>query len=356
MMLNVMTADDRQQLLHDAAALLEQAGMGDLQRLQRIEGGRNNRVYRVESDRGPALLKAYFHHPRDPRDRLGAEWSFSILAAHTQVRRTPLPLARDPHRRVAIYSWVESNGCTPASVTEPRVLEAARFVSELNQLREHDTARAIKAGSEACFSIESHLQLIAGRIDRLRAISAVTDAHRRAAAFVEHYLRPCWREVRGKVRHGMQQADLQPHDALPIARRCISPSDFGFHNAMIDREGLLWFHDFEYAGWDDPAKLVGDFFHQPRCPVPRSMFPRFIEVLADGLDLREQDIERTRLLLPAYALKWCAILLNEFMPVDADRRSFAADDEDEAAWRDRWQTQLQLAEQCLADRYWIEGI
>ena len=33
--------------------------------------------------------------------------------------------------------------------------------------------------------------------------------------------------------------------------KCISPSDFGFHNSIIDREGNINFVDFEYSGWDD---------------------------------------------------------------------------------------------------------
>ena len=38
----------------------------------------------------------------------------------------------------------------------------------------------------------------------------------------------------------------------------------------------LRFLDFEYAGWDDPAKLIGDFFCQPAIPAPHSEFERFV--------------------------------------------------------------------------------
>ena len=42
--------------------------------------------------------------------------------------------------------------------------------------------------------------------------------------------------------------------------KIISPSDFGLHNAKLGEDGKLAFFDFEYAGWDDPAKTIADFF------------------------------------------------------------------------------------------------
>ena len=39
----------------------------------------------------------------------------------------------------------------------------------------------------------------------------------------------------------------------------ISPSDFGFHNALRTNTGPVFF-DFEFSGWDDPAKTIIDFF------------------------------------------------------------------------------------------------
>ena len=42
----------------------------------------------------------------------------------------------------------------------------------------------------------------------------------------------------------------------------MSPSDFGFHN-VIKKKKKLFFFDFEYAGMDDPVKLISDFICQP---------------------------------------------------------------------------------------------
>ncbi len=111
--------------------------------------------------------------------------------------------------------------------------------------------------------------------------------------------------------------------ALPSAHRCLSPSDFGFHNALLTPDGTLRFLDFEYAGWDDPAKLVCDFFCQPRVPVGLEFWSRMVGALGEGLGMGDSLEARAALLLPAYRLKWCCILLNEFLPTALARRAFA---------------------------------
>jgi hypothetical protein len=121
---------------------------------------------------------------------------------------------------------------------------------------------------------------------------------------------------------------------------CLSPSDFGFHNALADENGRVTFLDFEYAGRDDPAKLVSDFFCQPEISVPLNYHPGFLMRLADGLELDDAGRTRCRILLDAYRIKWSCILLNDFLPVGAARRSFA----DAGEWDIRCLKQIEKAQ------------
>jgi len=114
--------------------------------------------------------------------------------------------------------------------------------------------------------------------------------------------------------------------AVPVDDVCVSPSDFGFHNALVDN-GKVTFLDFEYAGRDDPAKLVSDFFCQPEIPVPVEYHSDFIERIADGLALSLESRARCRILLDTYRIKWSCIILNEFLPVGAARRAYSSADE-----------------------------
>ena len=62
------------------AALTSSANLGAVLSLEPLDGGKNNRVYRLETESGPVLLKSYFRHPDDPRDRLGTEVAFANFA------------------------------------------------------------------------------------------------------------------------------------------------------------------------------------------------------------------------------------------------------------------------------------
>ena len=102
----------------------------------------------------------------------------------------------------------------------------------------------------------------------------------------------------------------------------LSPSDFGFHNALRTGDGTLVFIDFEYAGIDDCCKLVGDFFSQPRIPVSIEYLSLFLD---NAFTPQQNTMIRARLpvILPLVRLKWCCILLNEFLRVGASRRAFS---------------------------------
>lgn len=290
-----------------AAHLLRAAGApGAVTALTRLSGGRNNRVFRLDrADAPPLALKLYHHDPRDTRDRLGAEWAFLRYAWDGGLRDVPQPLAADRDAHAALYGFVP--GARVAAVEGAHVVAATRFIAALNAPAMRDAAAVLAPASEACFSMAAHVATVDRRVARLRTQLDGDAPHAEAArALVEDRLAPIWQHI----------AATLPRDETTTAW-CVSPSDFGFHNALADADGALTFLDFEYAGGDDPAKLVCDFFCQPEVPVPIAHYPAFRDAVAP------QDATRCDALLPAYRVKWACIMLNDFLSLDAARRDFA---------------------------------
>jgi hypothetical protein len=89
---------------------------------------------------------------------------------------------------------------------------------------------------------------------------------------------------------------------------CVSPSDFGFHNAIKAPMGVRFF-DFEFAGWDDPAKAIVDFFLQPRVPVRTKDFELFL-IATDLEKERQRCVDLSQVL----KLKWACIILAVLSP------------------------------------------
>lgn len=307
--------------------------------IEPVAGGGNNRVYRVQAAEGAGLLKAYFQNPADPRDRFGTERAFYDFLWRHGVRRTPEPLGWDGVERLGLFTFVNGRKLRAEEVASEFVGQALDFVAELNQMRTSPEAGQLPLASEACFSVAEHLACVERRVARLEQIESSTALEREAAAFVANELKPAWRSIRVTVSQALK-AD-QP---LSPVQRCLSPSDFGFHNALLPADGRLRFFDFEYAGWDDPAKLSCDFFCQPQVPVEFRHRDDFLERLAQVLELGAAFSDRARRLQPAYQVKWCCIMLNDFVRGDRARRDFAkgAADADQ-----RQRMQLEKARQGL---------
>ncbi len=324
-----------------ASHLAERAGYGRAQELSRLAGGKNNQVYRVETDAGrPRVLKRYFTDPRDPRDRLRAEWDFLQHAWSRGIRCVPEPLACDAAAHAGLYGFVEGRKLLASELKAAHIDAAIDFVLAVNER----PRAALAPGSEACFTLAEHISTVERRVARLATIDPETPHAKEAQTFVSMRLLPTWHAVKLNLATAAQATGIAMDQALASDDRCLSPSDFGFHNALIDDAGRLTFLDFEYAGSDDPAKLVSDFFCQPEVPVPLIYHAPFIARVAEGFGLDEKGRARCRMLLDAYRIKWTCIILNDFLPLGAARRAFA----DGGAWAARCADQLAKAEAKLA--------
>ncbi len=297
---------------------------------RRIFAGGNSRVWDVSLEDGRrCALKHYFRHADDPRDRLGVEfgalarlWDAGIPELRAAI---PRPLAAAPELGLALYDFVEGE-----PVTQPGEAELAQAVAFLGLLRraprvDHSFADFPRA-SDACLSGADLAGRVAARLAALEEAaraSGTTNApglFREMGAFVSGPLRQTLSRVEERG-----QALLGPDWAreLPEAGRVPSPSDFGFHNALRRADGRVVFLDFEYFGWDDPAKLVSDFLLHPRNPLPAHLKTCFLRQSLELYgDLPGVD-SRLLALFPLVGLAWCAIMLNVFSRASLERREFA---------------------------------
>lgn len=296
--------------------------LGREARIESAARGGNSRVYVASAGGRRYAVKHYF---RDDRNRLHAERSFLEFAAAAGI--TAVPRVVGAEGDVGIYEFIAGRPLNLTDLTAQRVREAAAFFRALNAHR--DKATALPLASEACFTVGEHVRMVDRRVELLQTI--IDAAARRFAADLERR----WLEIRSALStHGDDGFE-----------RCVSPSDFGFHNALVRDSGELAFLDFEYAGWDDPAKMLCDFFTHPALPVPGEHFDEFAATTMAFSPHRAQLEARARALLPLFQIKWCCIMLNEFVPGAAERRRFANPGQDEAAVRAR---QLDKAGALLA--------
>lgn len=310
-------------ILAEVGPFLREHGLDDSVRLVPLAGGANNRVYRLAQPGRECVLKCYFQNAGDRRDRFGAERAFYTWAWSQGVRRVPEPLGWSQEKGLGLFAFVPGRKLQPQEVERKRVGEAQEFLEQLNRQRACPAARALPVASEACFSVSEHLECVERRVLRLDEVRDREPIDLEALTFGQEQVRPAWSRMRARISREAAGTKMELAQRLSPEQRWLSPSDFGFHNAILHKDGALRFFDFEYAGWDDPAKLICDFFCQPELPVERRFWDGFLDWMARFGHGDGSLAPRARLLLPAYQIKWCCIMMNDFVRTEDARREFA---------------------------------
>ncbi len=279
--------------------------------LTRLHGGRNSRVYSLKSHCSPpTIIKVYADIKR-------AEDEFSALMflQRLGVAGVQHPTSMIPAECRVTYAYIE--GAPPGDDILDADIDAAialiRNINAPHRLRETWSRPA----AEAAFTFADLCTNIRQRITRLLAAAQVTSSHSDMTLLLQRAVLPIFEPL--EARHAADSTEL------PEGGRILSPSDFGFHNAIRRPDGSLVFIDFEYFGWDDPAKLVSDFLWHPAMQLSEEHKQRFVSGIAHALDNRALLAQRLPVAYPLYGVKWCTILLNEFLPEHWARRTFAGD-------------------------------
>ena len=310
--------------------------------LERIGRGGNSRVHLARCRDGRRYVaKTYVQPTRDGLDRLEVEFNCLRFLESRGVPGVPRPVAANPAERVALYAYLEGEAVGEAAPGD--VLTMADFLLLLRDLGRGCVPADFHPASEACFSFEELLANLGRRLALLGEQGLDGPLGGDLTRFLEARLAPAVARAGDWLRSAFGGEFVSRR--LPWDRRVLSPSDFGFHNALRTPSGGLAFVDFEYFGWDDPAKAVSDFLLHPAMSLSPTLKRRFVAAMLQGFG-EDPDLGlRLRAAYPLFRLKWCLILLNEFLePCFARRQAASATPE---TWTQACARQLAKAEAML---------
>lgn len=291
-----------------------------------LASGRNSRVYRAETARGNLVAVKQFHRSRTAtRDYLQAEHAALRFLWDQGERRVPQPIAIDVPAGLLISEFVEGQRVPSVAVSDADIDEAVDFLVNLKALARKPGSLALPNASEACFSVQAIVENIGDRRRRLEREGDLGVLSKALRTFLLDEFDPTLREAVDLSHSCLAEVGMASADEdLPLDRRTLSPSDFGFHNSLRRVDGSLVFIDFEHFGWDDPAKMITDLLLHPAMELPAVLTERFVAGMLRCFSDDETLAARVTAMKPLFALKWCTILLNEFISGDLARRCFAA--------------------------------
>lgn len=288
---------------------------GEAFSMLQLPGGRNSAVYRVETQAGDACVAKCY---RDAT-RMTTEVAALRYMAAAGVAMTPGVIAVGEAPPMVLMSEVV--GEAPVTVDAADIDQAVAFLAGVNRVspaRATWTLRAVEAG----ISFQDVSDAVEQRAARLLEVSSESGVFADMRAFVRDELLGLLARTSLDAATGL--------DPLPREAWVLSPSDFGFHNAVRHADGRLTFLDFEYFGWDDPAKLVADFVWHPAMALSEDLRRRFVAGVAAALDGGACLAKRLPVAYALFGLKWCTILLNEFLPEHWERRVHAGESREHA--------------------------
>ncbi len=275
-----------------------------------MQSGGNSRLYELSTYKmGKLALKDYPDLLVDSRSRLQTE--VQALKIIEDLNKTPKVVAFDEKQNVAIYEWIE--GVHISRIDDNHINEALKFIENIQKVKSED---AVSLASEACLSAKHLFTQINYRLDKLSSSN-----NKDLQNFINLTFKPLLNGVRNRSEQYWPSNNLTKD--LPDLIQAISPSDFGFHNALLKNNGELCFLDFEYFGRDDPVKLIADFVWHPGMNLDDS---NRVIWLRGALKIFNKDPDiylRFLAAWPLYGLRWSLILLNEFVKEGWQKRVYA---------------------------------
>ena len=289
-----------------------------------LGGGRNSQVYRLVCQRSHRYVaKRYFSPAGEARNRLEVEFSSLQFLWRHGIRCVPRPILANRAQEYAVCEYIEGRTISSKEVTDADLDEAVRFLERLKALRASPESLDLPPASEACFSVDALVNVIDRRLERLRALGQEEVLAQGLQDFLVSEFVPSFHQIVLWCKTVLRESGLSFSAEIAVNERTLSPSDFGFHNALRRRDGHLCFLDFEYFWWDDPAKMIADVLLHPAMELQERDRHWFATQMFRVFQDHERLAKRLEVLWPLCGLNWCLIFLNEFVPEHRLRRGFA---------------------------------
>ena len=289
----------------------------EVKSIEKLKGRGNSAIYKLHLfNKNKLALKIYpeisYH------DRLKSEFKSTEIFKELNIKNVQRPVAFNTLLDVASYDWIDGDSFSTYGVKE---LEAS--LSFLRTLHENSHAKQFTnfpMAADSCLKgldIEKQIQRRLSQLDLLSVEGSELEQ------FLTNEFKPIAQEI---ISWSKFSWPIHPSyiESIQKDKLILSPSDFGFHNSLRSQNENLIFHDFEYFGWDDPAKLISDFSHHAAMNLSKEIEEFWFQESAKiyGHEL----IDRLRAVWPLHGLNWCLIILNEFKE-DVWERRCSADNE-----------------------------
>src|SRR3989338_9198523 len=311
-------------LIEDIVVEIFNLNREEIAMIECISGGRNSKVYQMTSVNGSKdIIKQYFSQEKDKRNRLKVEFESLKILEGQGIKNIPRAIDLNRGKNIGLYQYIYGKKIAGNEIKVGDIDLSTTFLLELYKLRTLEEAKKIPWASDACFSFKSMEMIIEHRLSKLLSLDQSSPKNEKLISFLTSRFKPLYNEIVQWCKEYAQEKEFKWDVEFPLHSRTLSPSDFGFHNALKQIDGKIIFYDFEYFGWDDSTKMIIDFIQHPGMDLSDECKERFVQNMINGLKVDQTLSYRLKISYPLISLVWCLIVLNEFIPEYFQRRIFS---------------------------------
>lgn len=280
--------------------LLNNLGFKKIKDIKEIKHGMNSKICSFKADKRKFILKIYKHKSNF---RIIREKLFYNYLNQIKITNVVKPQLFNINKNLSIFPYINGKKIKKISLSDVRKM--SNFINGINQINKPSR---LPLAIDGIKDRKKHLTLCKSKIDQLKKIKIDSPIKKDFYDFLNEKIIPKYGEIKKKLKTKnffFTNLKLKKNELI------VSPSDFGFHN-VIKRDNILYFIDFEYAGLDDPVKLICDFFCQPDQFINSQKKNFFLKNLSLKNNIKRDLKLYVKYFLPFHKLKWCCIILNVF--------------------------------------------
>ncbi len=273
----------------------------------KIQEGRNNKVFLFNKKNKKIIVKKYKKNFLTKYNRFDTERFFLEFLKRKKIYNVPKIICFDQNEMTNYLTFID--GKQIKKVKKKHLISCLKFLKKINFKTTHINFN-FQDASDACFSIDDHINTCKIRITKLikKFKNTNTIKNKKTLFFLENQIIPSFQKINREANSRFSKTVIRKK--LDKNNMILSPSDFGFHNIILKKNNLF-FIDFEYAGWDDPLKLICDFFLNPDYSISKSDKKYFLDSFSHLFKRKFINIDNFRFVLKFHFLKWVCVILNQ---------------------------------------------
>jgi hypothetical protein len=221
----------------------------NIQSYKKIKKGGNNKIFKVFSTTNDILLVKKYCEDNKFKRASSEKLAYRIFK---DIASLPKCIWSPNSMDAIALNWID--GVEISQINSNHLEQSIKFIEEIKKIKVDPSVNLAK---EAVIEWGDLIQHIDARILRLKQVDNLV-----LSRFLDMRLCPLWDNVKRELVDNLTKLPTN-EISLDLKNQIYSPSDFGFHNAIEDKKGKVFFVDFEYFGRDDPVKMIVDFWWHP---------------------------------------------------------------------------------------------